>query len=404
MHGASYAGGIELVAAAIDPRIDAIAPSIAWHSLLTALYREDLAKAGWGAVLTGAGAATATLLGVVAPGGIQTGTLDPHIMSAFALGRGDGDVLRRGQAVVRRPRTGRRWCRRSACRRCSPGPADTLFTPSEAIRNHELLARSGVPLKMIWFCGGHGVCLTGEGEAGKVDRTVIAWMKRYLAGDASVDTGPGFEWLADDAVWRSADRWPLPAGTPLTAEGKGTLVLNPADTVSGTLITAGPALTTVVTAPFQAPRERVDVVGEPQVEIAYSGTAVDPSAHVFAQIVDRERNIVLGNQSTPIPLTLDGKPHTVSRALEGVAASVGPESSYALQLTGGTMLYGPTRNAGTIDVARVRIELPTAGPGAVSGPGASRQARVPLHPPLPDPAVAGASSARRSGSRASGSR
>ena len=89
MHGASYAGGIELVAPAIEPRIDAIAPSIAWHSLLTALYREDLAKAGWGAVLTGAGLATATLLGVVAPGGIQTGTLDPHIMSAFLVRRDD---------------------------------------------------------------------------------------------------------------------------------------------------------------------------------------------------------------------------------------------------------------------------------------------------------------------------
>ena len=118
MHGASYAGGIELVAAAIEPRIDAIAPSIAWHSLLTALYREDLAKAGWGAVLTGAGLATATLLGVVAPGGIQTGTLDPHIMSAFAVGRDDGHVLRRGQAVVRRPRPGRAGRAASASRRC----------------------------------------------------------------------------------------------------------------------------------------------------------------------------------------------------------------------------------------------------------------------------------------------
>src|SRR5215212_1227418 len=44
MHGASYAGGIQLVAAAIDPRIDAITPTIAWHSLLTALYKEDTVK------------------------------------------------------------------------------------------------------------------------------------------------------------------------------------------------------------------------------------------------------------------------------------------------------------------------------------------------------------------------
>lgn len=375
MHGASYAGGIELVAAAIEPRIDAIAPSIAWHSLLTALYREDLAKAGWGAVLTGAGAATATLLGVVAPGGIQTGTLDPHITSAFVSGATTGTFSAEDKqwfadrgpaglvAQIRVPTL------------LIQGTADTLFTPSEAMRNYELLARNGMPLKMIWFCGGHGVCLTGEGEAGKVDRAVIAWMKRHLAGDASVDTGPRFEWVADDGVWRSADRFPLPAGPPLVDEGRGSLILNPADTVSGTLITAGPALTTVVTAPIRAPEERKDVVGEPQVTIAYSGTAVDPSAHVFAQIVDRTRNIVLGNQATPIPLTLDGQPHTVSRPLEGVAASVGPDSDYALQLTGGTLLYGPTRNAGTIDVANVRIELPTARPGVVSAAGSPAACR-----------------------------
>ena len=44
MHGVSYAGGIEWVTAAIDNRVDAIAPAISWHSLLTALYREDIGK------------------------------------------------------------------------------------------------------------------------------------------------------------------------------------------------------------------------------------------------------------------------------------------------------------------------------------------------------------------------
>jgi predicted acyl esterase len=76
MTGASYAGGIELVAAAIDHRIDAIAPSIAWHSLLTALYRDDLVKGGWAAALAGLGIPTATLLGVISPAGVQTGTVD----------------------------------------------------------------------------------------------------------------------------------------------------------------------------------------------------------------------------------------------------------------------------------------------------------------------------------------
>src|SRR5919201_2429775 len=55
MHGVSYAGGIELVAAGIDRRIDAIAPTIAWHSLLTSLFPEGNIKFGWGSILVAAG-------------------------------------------------------------------------------------------------------------------------------------------------------------------------------------------------------------------------------------------------------------------------------------------------------------------------------------------------------------
>src|SRR5688500_18887274 len=47
MHGPSYAGSIQNIAAAIDGRVDAITPTIAWHSLLTSLYKEDTIKSGW---------------------------------------------------------------------------------------------------------------------------------------------------------------------------------------------------------------------------------------------------------------------------------------------------------------------------------------------------------------------
>jgi ABC-2 type transport system ATP-binding protein len=358
MHGPSYAGGIELVAAAIDPRIDAIAPAIAWHSLLTALYREDIAKAGWGALLGGLGLPTATLLGVIAPSGVQTGTLDPHIMSALVSGAATGRFSAEDKRWFADRGPAGLVSRIHVPTLLIQGTADTLFTPSEAMRNYELLERGGVPLKMVWFCGGHGACLTGAGDAGKVERDVVAWMKRHLAGDTSVDTGPRFEWLADDAVWRASDRFPLPPGPPIVAEGRGTLAFSPADALSGAVIAAGPAAG-AVDVPIPAPPSRTDVVGEPRLELSYSGTAVDPAAHAFAQIVDRTRGVVLGNQATPIPLTLDGRPHTVSRALEGVAASAGPGSRYMLQLIGGTTMYGPTRNAGVVRFGTVRIALPT---------------------------------------------
>jgi ABC-2 type transport system ATP-binding protein len=121
------------------------------------------------------------------------------------------------------------------------------------------------------------------------------------------------------------------------------------------VISAGPAVN-AVDVPIPAPAERTDIVGEPRLELSYRGTAVDPEAHVFAQIVDRTRGVVLGNQATPIPLVLDGRSHTVSRALEGVAASAGPGSRYVLQLVGGTTMYGPTRNAGLVRFTSIRLE------------------------------------------------
>jgi ABC-2 type transport system ATP-binding protein len=216
---------------------------------------------------------------------------------------------------------------------------------------------------MLLFCGGHGVCLTGSGPKGHVEQAVVAWLKRYVAGDASVDTGPKFEWLADDAQWRSAADYPVTPGAPVTATGSGTLVLNPADAASGTIATAGRAANAVnvaVTAPPAA-----QLVGEPQLNLTYSGTGV--TTHVFAQLVDEQRGVVVGNQATPIPVTLDGQPHTLTRPLEAIAASASKGARYTLQLTGGTLLYGPVRGAAAITFSKIGLTLPTIGADAVQG-------------------------------------
>ena len=48
MSGFSYGGAIQLVSAAIDPRIDAIVPDGIWHSLPTTFLRDGaVAPAGW---------------------------------------------------------------------------------------------------------------------------------------------------------------------------------------------------------------------------------------------------------------------------------------------------------------------------------------------------------------------
>jgi ABC-2 type transport system ATP-binding protein len=107
------------------------------------------------------------------------------------------------------------------------------------------------------------------------------------------------------------------------------------------------------------------VVGEPKVELTYSGTGT--ARHVFAQIVDERRNVVLGNQVTPIPVTLDGQRHTVTRQLEAVAAAVAKGARYRLQVIGGSQVYGPVRSAAAIQLSSVKLTLPTAVPDASGG-------------------------------------
>jgi ABC-2 type transport system ATP-binding protein len=358
MHGASYAGGIELVSAAIDRRIDVIAPDIAWHSLLTALYKEETVKGGWAALLYGLGVPTSGLEGIVSPAGMQAGNLDPHITSAFVSGASTGRLSAEDRAWFDSRGPAGLVDQIRVPTLLIQGTADTLFTLNEAIVNYGILRSNGVPTKMVWFCGGHGACLTGSGPAGHLDQVVIAWMKRYLAADRKVDTGPGFEWLADDARWRSAASYPPPAGAPIVAEGSGRLVVNPGDAVSGTPIAAGPA-PNAVTVPVPAPGAATQALGEPSLTLTYSGSGT--ATHVFAQLVDQARSVAVGNQVRPIPVALDGKPHTIHRPLEGIAASLTPASRLALQITGGSQVYGPVRGAGAVQIAKARVEIPTLG-------------------------------------------
>src|SRR3954454_24718461 len=351
MTGVSYAGGIELVTAARDKRIDAIAPIIAWHSLLTSLYKEEIVKGGWASALVGAGVPT------------SKGRLDPHIMSAFTSGAASGTLSAEDRAWFDSRGPGDLVKQITVPTFLVEGTADTLFTLHEAITNYAILKANGVPTKMMWFCGGHGVCLTGTGPAGHIEAAVIAWLQRYVAGK-NVDTGPRFEWLADDDQWRSAEDYPVHDGAPITASGSGTLVLNPADAVSGTIATAGRAANAVnVSVP--PPSAATQILGEPTLSLTYSGTGA--GTHVFAQIVDEAKGVVAGNQATPIPVTLDGQPHTITRPLEAIALSAPAGAKYTLQIIGGTMLYGPVRGAATINFAKISLALPVPAANAVSG-------------------------------------
>ena len=377
MTGGSYGGGIQLSTAGIDRRVDAIVPVVAWHSLETSLYKDRTFKQGWNTLLYDGGLANATNGGLAGgPAGVQTGGLDPHITSAYNSAKATGQLSAEDEEWFRErgPDNGTISGIRAPTLLVG-GTVDTLFPLDEDARIYRLLKLRGTPVKMFWFCGGHGQCAEGNGgEPGagldvgsilgsgggdpRLEAASAAWLARYLKGDKSVDTGPGFEFRSDDGRYRVAPQYPVLPAKPVKGRGSGTLAIAPGATSGGAT-----AATAVASGAINVPvtvRRASQLLGPPKVTITYSGTGTPGTTRVFAQLVNLDRGAVVGNQSAPIPVKLDGKEHTISRRLVPIASTAKAGARYQLQLVAGSAIWAGQRATGTLNASRISVELPVA--------------------------------------------
>jgi ABC-2 type transport system ATP-binding protein len=348
MTGASYGGGIQLVVAAIDNRLDTIVPDIAWHSLVTSLYKDQTLKGGWGSVLTSAGVPA------------SRNRLDPHITSAFQEGAATGRISDENVAWFASRGPGRLVDRIRIPTFLTQGTVDTLFTLDEAATNYAILRRNAVPTKMLWFCGGHGSCLTPTGDPARLPDAVFAWLQRWLKRDTRAATGPRFQWVDQAGGAHSANDFPLAAAPALTATGNGVLPLSPGPGEGGAI--ASTRSTQAVAVAIPAPTAPTHLVGPPRLTLSYAGTAATPATKLYAQLVDDATGIVLGNQVTPIPVTLDGTARTVTRPLEMVSALAKPGSGLTLQVFGASSVYDLQRTAGSVTLSSIRVSVPAVDP------------------------------------------
>ncbi len=362
MVGESYGGGIQFATAEQDCRIDAIAPTIAWNSLTTSLFKSQTPKSGWGNILIQV-SATATLdPEITAADNLMntTGSPDAKAITFFAS-RGPAQFL----SKVKVPTL------------ILQGTVDDLFTLDEGIANYETLKRQGTTVSMAWFCGGHGVCLTNPGTAISVGALSLAWMEHYVAEDASVDVLKGFAFVDQNGTSYSAPTYPLPTGAPITAAGSGTLALeaqggsgpptlsanseaaNAVDSVAYGVTPAPAANSVNVTIPLT--RDTM-IEGAPTLSLTYSGSAApgERPTRVFAQLVDPATGIVVNNQITPIPVTLDGKVHSLTIPMETIGYTAKTSTSLELQLVATTVAYVTPRLGGSVDFSHVTVSLPTA--------------------------------------------
>lgn len=359
MTGASYGGGIQLVSAASDPRIDAIVPAIAWNTLNTAQYKNDAFKSSWAAILTA---------------GITLFTRpNPAILPATIYGLLTGRQTAAEQE--RLAQLGPGGPRDLVGKITAPtlliqGTVDTLFSLQEADTTAATLIANGVPTKVIWFCGGHGLCgnLFDPTDGVLIQRATLAWLDRYVNGNTATVTGPQFEFVDQRWQYYASDRYPITTDSPVVATGSGgQLPLIPFLWGSGPLLGVLPFAASraynalnLTTAPAEA---ITHVVGAPQLTMSYSGTGI--ARHVYAQLVDDSTGHVLGHQITPIPVTLDGQPHEITIALEPVAHTLRRGQTVTLQLVASSTTYATLTSFGSLQVTGMRLSLPTADPTAI---------------------------------------
>ncbi|WP_193776260.1 CocE/NonD family hydrolase [Streptomyces sp. E2N166] len=173
--GGSYGGAVALLAAGHDQRVDAIAPAITYWNLSDALFPNGVFKKLWAGLFVNLGGGCDRFedqLCRMYQRVAESGQPDPEAVEL--LGQ------RSPQAVGDRI---------DVPTLLMQGQTDSLFPLGQADRAAKAIRANGAPVAVDWISGGHD---GGDMETDRVQARVGAWFDRYLKGDESAGTGPGF--------------------------------------------------------------------------------------------------------------------------------------------------------------------------------------------------------------------
>ncbi|MEZ0358535.1 alpha/beta hydrolase family protein [Mycobacterium sp. SA01] len=361
MVGASYGGGIQLVTAATDHRVDAIVPTIAWNSLTSSLYKAQSFKSGWGTLLS------AVLV-------LTLARTNPKILPATIYGDLTGHLTPADVALLEQRGPGLPTDllnQITAPTLLIEGTVDTLFTLQEANANALALIGNNVDTKVIWFCGGHGLCTNDLFNTGGVlvQQRTLEWLDHYVKQDASVQTGPQFEWVDQRGQHLSSASYDLTPSNPVLVSSTKTrtLPLVPflgAGGLFGVVPIGSSRAIDALNYTTSAVTTTTYVVGAPHLSFTYSGTG--SGDHLYAQLVDNSTGQVLGNQVTPIKVTLDGTERVADVDLEMVAQTLKPGQKVTLQVFGSSASYRAVGALGSVTVSNLELSLPTVDPSTIT--------------------------------------
>ncbi|MEU4537994.1 alpha/beta fold hydrolase [Streptosporangium sp. NPDC023825] len=220
--GGSYGGAIALMAAAHDPRIDAIVPQITWYDLADALFpnatgqgpESGVFKRMWAGLFFSRGGPAPGAAGLAALGGgsgagreedaeggedgedgagapsapprpltaeeVRCGRFLPEICGMYQKVAESGRATADAVATLRRSSPISVPGRIKVPTLLLQGQRDSLFTLGQADANARAIAATGAPVEVAWFDGGHD---GGNGEVDWLHDRTLGWFDRHLRGD-----------------------------------------------------------------------------------------------------------------------------------------------------------------------------------------------------------------------------
>jgi ABC-2 type transport system ATP-binding protein len=204
--GASYGGAVSFLAAGLDPRVDAIAPSFTWHSLRQALFpqhrvagraespadvspanRQGVFKQRWASLLFSNAGGRPVTNGQEEPNNSNAlcGRFDPELCQGYLTAAETGEADDKLSKLLDESGLEKILPAIKAPTLIVQGEDDTLFTLDQADANFRGLP-ADTPAEMKWVAGGHDAEIAVDPLVDDLEE----WFGRYLKRDGSANDSP----------------------------------------------------------------------------------------------------------------------------------------------------------------------------------------------------------------------
>jgi ABC-2 type transport system ATP-binding protein len=419
--GSSYGGGLSLLLAAADPRIDAVASDITWNNLSQAFFPNfggngpGVFKRLWLGTLFGNGfGSTTSALAALAdgspPAAGATGTAScgrfaPDVCAAYQASATLGRPTPALQKIMAAASPSTYMSKIHAPTLLTQGEQDSLFPLSQADANAKGIAANGTPVSVVWRSGGHDDESVGSGTA---TDAAISWFGQVFGGHLAAGSTPQpFEFADSNGVVSAAtgdvdhqtlkaDAYPGIDGTAqstrtVTVAGPAQQIASPAGG-SPAQITSIPGLGGLLssfggavslpsapgqTATFISPRlsNSLRITGGSSVRLMVT-SASGGDVNLFAGLHDVApdgANTLPSELVSPIRLTgmQPGVPRTITVQLPSVVRNVLAGHRIALTVSSTDFAYANPTDARTYTVGLVgdqaAVTVPSTSGTAISG-------------------------------------